>query len=650
MAALTLRTHPEPGRFVAAFAGHDAKMADYLLAEVLARQPDDLVDFLLRTSIVDVVSGDLADAVTGRVDSEQVLARLEHDHALVTALGDDQRWRRYHPLLRELLVSELRYRHPEEFAPLHRRAAGWYADAGRPADALRHAAQAADWDMVAALAGEHWMPLMARGKLDALRSVLDALPRERVESDPELALALAAAVLELGDEPQAGALIERARARRDTVAAERRERFDLATATVGLVAARMRGDLAQAKEHARALADDDAARGDDLRSLELRSLSRLNLGIAELWTGASDDARRDLEAARRSASEGGCDWLLLLALAHLAAHAMLAGRLGRAGRLADETVALATERGWLRTWPVGLAEGVYSAVTLERNQLDDARHHFARCEELLAHPRDRPLRVAVRIQRARLQMAEGHSESALESLEAADDLVGDWPMARALRGLLSGSRTIVEAALGDGDGSGNGANATAEDGAAIARLRLRAGDADGAHAALAPWLHDAADAFGPTRVELWLLESLAADAGADIEAGAAALEHALDEAEPHGVRRPFTELGGDIATLLRRQLRRGTGHRSLVEELLRELDRPEAATRPRVLLLDPLSEREAAVLRFLPTMMSNGEIAAELFVSVNTVKTHLKSIYRKLDVPDRRGAVRRARELELLAP
>ena len=364
----------------------------------------------------------------------------------------------------------------------------------------------------------------------------------------------------------------------------------------------------------------------------------------------SDDARRDLEAARRSASEGGCDWLLLLALAHLAAHAMLAGRLGRAGRLADETVALATERGWLRTWPVGLAEGVYSAVTLERNQLDEARRHFARCEELLAHPSDRPLRVAVRIQRARLQMAEGHSESALESLEAADDLLGDWPMARALRGLLSGSRTIVEAALGDGDGSGNGAHATAEDGAAIARLRLRAGDADGAHAALAPWLHDAADAFGPTRVELWLLESLAADAGADVEAGAAALEHALDEAEPHGVRRPFTELGGDVATLLRRQLRRGTGHRSLVEELLRELDRPEAATRPRVLLLEPLSEREAAVLRFLPTMMSNGEIAAELFVSVNTVKTHLKSIYRKLDVPDRRGAVRRARELELLAP
>ena len=119
MAALTLRTHPDPARFVAAFAGDDAAMADYLLAEVLAQQPDELVDFLLRTSIVDVVCGELADALTGRADSDQVLARLEREHALVTALGDDRPWHRYHPLLRELLRSELRFRLPGEVPELH---------------------------------------------------------------------------------------------------------------------------------------------------------------------------------------------------------------------------------------------------------------------------------------------------------------------------------------------------------------------------------------------------------------------------------------------------------------------------------------------------------------------------------------------------
>jgi LuxR family maltose regulon positive regulatory protein len=152
------------------------------------------------------------------------------------------------------------------------------------------------------------------------------------------------------------------------------------------------------------------------------------------------------------------------------------------------------------------------------------------------------------------------------------------------------------------------------------------------------------------RAELWLLDALARDAAADVEGASASLERALDEAEPHGLRRPFVELGAPAGALLRRQLRRGTLHRSLVEDLLRDLGRPQAESRPRTLLVEPLSEREAAVLRFLPTMMSNSEIAAELCVSVNTVKTHLKSIYRKLDVPDRRGAVRRARDLELLAP
>ena len=236
-----------------------------------------------------------------------------------------------------------------------------------------------------------------------------------------------------------------------------------------------------------------------------------------------------------------------------------------------------------------------------------------------------------------------------------------WPTAGrslpALRGLMSSVRALSEAALGHADAAteqlsanGAGTTRTAEDGAALARLRLVAGDPQGAIVAVAPWLDGAPASYGSTQTELWLLDALARDAVADVDGAAASLERALDEAEPQGMRRPFVELGAPAAALLRRQLRLGTSHRSLVDDLLRDLGRPLADARPRTLLLEPLSEREAAVLRFLPTMMSNGEIAAELFVSVNTVKTHLKSIYRKLDVPDRREAVRRARELELLAP
>jgi LuxR family maltose regulon positive regulatory protein len=658
MAALTLRTHPDPSRFVAAFAGDDAAMADYLLAEVLAQQPDELVDFLLRTSIVDIVSGDLADALTARADSDHVLARLEREHALVAALGDDRPWHRYHPLLRELLRSELRFRHPAEVGPLHERAARWYVDAGRPAEALRHAADAGDWGTVAALAGEHWVPLLVRGELSMLRSGLESLPRERSQRDPEVALALSATLLDVGDEPAASDLFDRAVAHRDGVPDARRTRFDLGVATVGLLRARLRGDLDKALAHAHAIVGPgSAAARTEAGSTDLRTLTLVNLGIAELWTGALDDARRDLDCARRSAEGGERDWLLLLATAHLGAHAAFTGRLERARRLADEAIALATRRGWTRSWPVGVAEGVLSAVALERNRRAEAEAHLGRAEELLAHASDVPLRVAARLQRARLLAAEGRPEPALETLEGAYELADGWPILPALQGLMSSLHALTLAALGRTEtataalvANGTGATRTAEDGAALARLRVLAGDPGGAQAAIAPWLERAPAGFGSTRTEMWLLDALAHDAMADHDGASASLEQALDEAEPHGLRRPFIELGTPVAALLRRQLRRGTAHRSLVEDLLRDLGRPQADARPRALLLDQLSAREAAVLRFLPTMMSNGEIAAEMYVSVNTVKTHLKSIYRKLDVPDRREAVRRARELELLAP
>ena len=177
LAALTLRGHDDPRAFVEAFAGDDVATADYLLSEVLAQQPRELVDFLLRTSIVDTVHADLADALTGSPGSAAVLARLEREHALVTVVeGNARTWHRYHRLLRELLQVQLRYRMPEEVPGLHRTAATWYAANARPAEAIQHAAAGEAWDLVAALASEHWLPLLVGGEIPSLRPVLEALP------------------------------------------------------------------------------------------------------------------------------------------------------------------------------------------------------------------------------------------------------------------------------------------------------------------------------------------------------------------------------------------------------------------------------------------------------------------------------------------
>jgi LuxR family maltose regulon positive regulatory protein len=375
------------------------------------------------------------------------------------------------------------------------------------------------------------------------------------------------------------------------------------------------------------------------------------LGIAELWSGDLPRARRHLEAARGAAAAAGRDWLRMLAIGYLGAEAMLRGRLERATRLAQEAEELAQLRGWAATWPMGIAALVRCTSAYHRNRLDEAEELERRASALVKSSRDRPLRGLVAIQRARLLAARGHAEPAFEALQEAREWLRGWPVMPAVTGLLvalealaltvGGSEKDADAAL-DGDTS---------DEVAVARafLRLRAGDAEGSLAALAPSLEGEGPMLQSTRVEAWVIAALAHETCGDEPAANAAIEEALTAAEAGSMQRQFLVHGAAVGPLLERHRRSGTSHGALLDDLLTALAQHGDA-RPVATLPETLSDREAAVLSYLPTMMSNQEIAGELFVSVNTVKTHLKAIYRKLDVEDRRGAVRRARELALLGP
>jgi LuxR family maltose regulon positive regulatory protein len=243
-------------------------------------------------------------------------------------------------------------------------------------------------------------------------------------------------------------------------------------------------------------------------------------------------------------------------------------------------------------------------------------------------------------------------------LSAGVDELGDWPLAPSIRERLTVHEAALRAELGEhdravrllrgDDGAGPRSLAAA---VVLGQLQLGRGDAAEARATIAVWVPQMEREPSPASVQGWLVDSLARRADADHSGAAASLERAFERAEPAGVRWPFLTFGRSLRPLLQDQLRRGTGHRALVGELLEALDHRNGAAAPRAkLVIEPLSPRERAVLRLLPTMMSNQEIAGELYVSVNTIKTHLKAIYRKLDVADRREAVRRARMLELLAP
>ena len=648
LAALSLRNHPEPDRFVEAFAGDDRAVSDYLITEVLAAQTPEDRCFLLRTSIVDVLCGDLADALTDGDGGHRRLAELARSGAPVEALDGRGSWYRIHALFGQLLRAELRSERPADVPELHRRAAEWLAENGDEPGALPHAIDGGAWDVAARLASDSWVEALVGGDTGALDALLARMPRAVVGTEPELAPALAYALLERGEEASATAELARAEAGLAGVPEERRARLALSLAAVRLYLARVRGDLdagrvAEAELERRAELETPGVEGD------VRALATLHLGIAELWAGEADSAARLLERARGAADEAGREWLVMTALAHLGLLAVRVGDYPRAARHARDAIALATRHGWDRTWPAGAAHVALGAAEFLWSRLEDAARTLERAQAALATTRERPLRAMLAIVRAGVLNAQSEPEAALAVLGAGEAQLGSWPLRHEFVEQFVVLEAMLRAELGDREHAHRLIAASAPTlatGVALAGLRLGDGDPAGARDALKPWRAELERGPAPTAVQGWLLEAMASEGLGDGPAAAAALENALERAEPSGLVRGPLSFGRALGPLLRRG-ERDTAHRALVTALLGALGRSDE---PRTMLREPLSPREVAVLRCLPTMMSNEEIAAELYVSVNTVKTHLKAIYRKLDVQGRRDAVRRARALELLAP
>jgi LuxR family maltose regulon positive regulatory protein len=661
LAALSLQHHPDPRAFIEHFAGTDATISDYLVSEVLARQPPELRDFLLRTSIVEALSGELADALAGRTDGHAMLARLEHGGVLTTPLGERGTWHRYHPLFAELLRAELRAQLPDEVAPLHRRAAAWLAAHGDNAAALRHAAAGGAWDLAAELTTTRWFPMLINGEVGTLRPILETMPRRLVEASPELALAFGGALLARGDYAGAEPYLRRAEEGEALVPPERRAPFAASRASMALYEGRLRGDPKAALWAARELRDQATVLDSGDLSSGVRSFVLGQLGIVELWTGDLDAATAHLDRAYANALDAGNDWTALAAAAHLAVACAFRGDLQRALRHADHAVRLAVRRGWGRSEPAGAAYCVQAAVAIQRGQREEAEALVSRASEALHETRERPLRAVHALNRALLLSDAGEPEDALNVLQVARDEVGDWPLLAPLEDQLLAREALLRAAVGERQlGRALLERAERETATsipvanALARLSLLEGDPDAARALLAPHL-DARDAPAEAtpvsaRAEAWLLDALALDALAAPDDAATSLERSLDLAEPAGLRRLIVEHGNRIRPLLHRHVGHGTSHPAIVRAVLETIEQrgSDGSRAVAVLLAEPLSEREEAILRYLPTMMSNHEIAGELFVSVNTVKTHLKAIYRKLDASGRREAVQRGRELGLM--
>jgi LuxR family maltose regulon positive regulatory protein len=669
LAALTLRDHPLPGRFVDELAGDDRAIAGYLLEEVLAVQPPELRAFLLRTSVADRLSGELADALTGNADGAEVLARLEREHVFTSATGPRRSWYRYHSLFAELLQAQLRHEHHGELAGLHRRAAAWHAANGLPVEAVGHALAGGDLDQAAGLLAGSWLPLLVGGQAAALRELLARLPAERVRSTPELAAVAALSRLALGELEEADAWLGLA------AAAEPRfptpgsvgspgsppPRTQAALRLARLLRARLVGDAGDAEAAAAALLSPAPATEPPAADGDHRTLALALLGAAELWSGRLEEAAPHLEEAASDAGRTGRRFIELDATAHLALLEAVRGRLGRAGELARAAVELAGRGGFAAGAPVACAELATAIAAYHRDELAAAGAALARATA--AAGGNRLVLLAAAILAAWLAADGDPAErgGALARLDGAVRATGGRPprvlaaAARAARSrllALAGENPAAEAALGGRDGLLDPVETVT-----LARMRLARGEPVGAVAALAPLLAGlarGADAPGPaTAIQASLIDAIANQQLADRDAAARSLRRALELAAPEGYRREFVEGGTPVRVLLVDHLHRDPAHRKLAGGLLDRLrdtatPAPPAVPPAAAMLVEPLSEREQVVLRYLPSSLSAGEIADELYVSLNTVKTHIKSIYRKLETNRRWDAVKRARQLQLL--
>jgi LuxR family maltose regulon positive regulatory protein len=666
LAALSMRGQAQPGRFVADLAGDDRAIAGYLVEEVLAAQPAELREFLLRTAVVDRLSGDLADALTGGSDGARVLARLEREHVFTSATGPNRTWYRYHPLFAELLRAELRYEHAADLPDLHRRAATWHAGDDQPVLAVRHALAAGDADRAAGLLSAGWPAMLAQGQAAVLAELVSRLPGDRVRTTPELAVVAALSRLALGRLEEADAWLGLAAAAEPWLATEAaagpaargrpgagRLRTGAAMRLARLYRARLVGDVADAGPAARVPPAPTGGEDDDQRTL-----AHALLGVAQLWSVQLEAAEASLEQARAEADRTGRPVVGLGATAYLALLEGARGRLGRAAELGRVAAEQARRVDWSASPQLAPAHLALAVAAYHRDDLPAAAAAIDRASRS-AMTGDRPLRLAAAVLGAWVAAGSGR-EQAREALDRLDEAVaaaGGRPPrllaagARAARAKLLAATGDEEAALADLGPAGTGPAPV--EALVLARLQLARGDPAAAGRTLAPLLAGAPGQPAPELpllIEAHLLDALAGQELADNAAAARALRRALDLAAPEGYRRVFVEGGAPVRVLLADHLHWDNTHHLLVGALLERLRAGPAARRPaaQAPLVVPLSEREQVVLRYLSSRLSAGEIADELYVSLNTVKTHIKSIYRKLDTNRRWDAVKRARQLQLL--
>jgi LuxR family transcriptional regulator, maltose regulon positive regulatory protein len=622
LAACALQGEADPAEFVQGAAGTETAIADYLLKELLTRQDEAIQRFMLRTSVVGRLTTDLALVLTDDPAVSKRLVALERNGVFLAEL-EDRTWYRYHSLFATLLEARLRQQHRDLADELHRRAAAWFIANDMPGEAEVHARAAGNWPMVGRLAVDRWVARALDGT-ESNDGLLAGVPASAVASNESLSVLAAADACSRRDRRAADAH----RAALDQLAPDPARRFEPSDPmTGGPLLARPLLDIG----YARAFGADARARaaiaglraadgGGDSATVRLAELRAIGLDLDE---GRIERVRRQAATLALAADS---TWIGAEALALLALADAVEGDLGPATRHGDRALAETSSASRAARHMATLAAALCHAQRGEHRHAVDALSAGQ-----APAPMDRALLAVDGAVRAALR-TPGTPFIGLDGDDAEHPLV-----VRALVAL-----GVLEAL--DSTGRVRMIGGPLEEAVLLARQRRRSGNGAGVVSVLSDPPRQGLRRRHPRTVieRAGLLALGAADRG-DRGATLVALRNALVATEKTGIWAPLLVLAPDLTDLLESRADELGPHQGLALDMV---DR--ARTSPAPAYIEPLTERETSVLRHLPTLMSNHEIADVMHVSVNTVKTHLKSLYRKLGVASRREAVLRGRALELL--
>jgi LuxR family transcriptional regulator, maltose regulon positive regulatory protein len=679
LAGLSLRGQQDKAGFVAAFSGSHRYVLDYLTDEVLERQDEQVRGFLLETSVLERLTGELCEAVTGRADSQAMLEQVERAGLFLVPLDEVRGWWRYHHLFADLLRARLPQQQPGRVMELHRAAAGWHEEHGLADDALRHAAAAGETAWAARLIERYFDATYLQGQRATIQRWLATLPAELVSSRPRLGLAQMWMVLLSGHIEAAGTALKAAkRASADAAeepfepsvgrAASLLANVPAATAVCQAWGAYLRGDA----DATATLASQGRSKlgGDDKL---LNSVSQLELALADWLRGRLDDAERLLSSAIGQWRPIGQPILTAARYQELAQVQRAQGRLDAALATYQEALEITTPAGRRALPAAGAAHVGLAEVAYQRNELDAALQHLTDgiplCRQFAYSP---PLATGLTTL-AWVRQAGGDAAGALDAMGEAERaapgpgvtvLLNPVPVQRARLLLAQGdiaaaARWAQERGLGAGDEPGYPRE---QEYLVLARVLL-AQDRPGPALALLDRMLAAAAGQGRAGsvIEIGALRALALAACDDDVGALGVLTEALTLGCRQGYVRVFADEGAPMRALLAELPAGGPGQPSAaggidpgyLAALVRACGQPDTAPPgSRAVgaagLIEPLTGRELEVLRLLAAGRSNQRIARDLVVALDTVKKHVTHVLGKLGAENRTEAVARARQLGLI--